>query len=68
MKMDSEDSVGVYTSLAISPRGRSYISYYDLSHKWLKVSYWTGDYWKLMVVDNSGDAGRHSSIAFRVIY
>jgi hypothetical protein len=62
--IDTQDDVGLYTSLALEPgTGFPRISYYDNTNKDLKFAAWNGSSWDIRVVDSAGDAGMHTSLS-----
>ncbi len=60
--VDSQGSVGYFTSIDLDRDGRVWISYRDYTLQCLKVAHWTGSAWQIEVVDARGDAGWSSSI------
>ena len=56
------DDVGRFTSLARSSTGTLYVSYYDADAGDLKLAIRSGTSWNTQVVDETGDAGRYSSL------
>lgn len=61
--VDSEDAVGIYTSLALDSNGMPHISYYDETNKDLKYTHWDGNNWIIDTIDSDGDVGRYASLA-----
>lgn len=55
------DDVGRWTSLA-SGGGHLYVSYYDATHGALRLAIGMPGSWAIQTVDDTGDAGRYSSI------
>ena len=54
--------VGQYTSIAVDSLDRSHISYYDLTNRDLKYSFWNGTAWVRETVDSTDGVGRFTSI------
>ena len=71
-RIDSSGGTGMYISLDVSSTNEPFISYYDSSNADLKVANpvssggncGPGNTWTCQVVDNAGDVGQYSSIAF----
>lgn len=64
--VDSEESVGSYTSLALDSGDEPHISYNDYISKFksnLKYAEWTGSGWNVETVDSGGVVGGYTSIA-----
>ncbi len=64
--VDSEGSVGKWTSIALDSQDFPHISYYEYIDYYtgaLKYAQWTGSEWYIQVVDFDGNVGRYSSIA-----
>ena len=51
-------------ALAFDAGGNPAIGYYDASSGALKLARWTGDAWRLEVVDSAADVGSYASLAF----
>jgi len=68
--VDSSGAVGEYTSLAFDASGKPAISYYDSDNGAVKLAYDRnndGDFLdtnEIITVDNNGDVGLYSSLAF----
>lgn len=56
------DDVGRWTSMAANASGTLYVSYYDQTHGALKLAIGAPGAWDIQTVDDTGDAGRYSSI------
>ena len=56
------DDVGRWTSIATSPAGDTFVSYYDKTQTALKFAHRTGGMWSIHTVDDIGDAGRYTSL------
>ena len=54
--------VGRFTSIARSMDGTLYVSYYDADAGALKMAIRSGSSWTTQVIDDTGDAGRYSSL------
>ncbi|NIV31370.1 MAG: hypothetical protein GWN58_18310, partial [Anaerolineae bacterium] len=61
--VDSEGSVGTYTSLVLDSAGHPHISYYNGSTSDLKYARWTGSAWDIQTVDSDGSVGWDSALA-----
>ena len=61
--VDTEASVGRYTSLAILPSGYPAISYQDYSNYDLKYAWFDGATWQTTTVDAEGNTGLYTSLA-----
>ena len=65
--VDSNNDVGVYTSIAINPLdapgNKPHISYLDATNGDLKYAKWTGTKWDITTVDQKGEIGMWSSLA-----
>ena len=68
--IESVDTVGYYTSIALDAGGYPHISYYDTTNEDLKYARWTGSAWDGLAspagpdsVDTAGDVGGYTSIA-----
>jgi hypothetical protein len=68
--VDTEGSVGDYTSIAVDASDRPHISYHDATNHDLKYIRWTGSTWDGLddtpgpdSVDTAGDVGTFTSIA-----
>ena len=61
--MDSEGSVGWYTSLALDGSGDAHISYCDWANRDLKYAYKDDSVWHIETVDSEGRVGYYSSLA-----
>ena len=61
--VDSPNSVGYYTSLALDDKNKPYISYYDTTNDDLKFAKFDGSNWNVEIVDEQGDVGKGTSIA-----
>ena len=69
--VDQGMGIGSHVSVAIDDSGTTYISYYDLTNKDLKMAKYVGsggncgpdNDWSCETVDSSGDVGKYSSIA-----
>ena len=61
--VDSDGSVGDYTSLALDSSGNPHISYYDSINGDLKYARWNGASWEIETVDSGGYVGRYTSLA-----
>jgi hypothetical protein len=70
--IDTTNDVGSYTSIAFSPNGTPYISYYDFTNFDLRVAQYVGSggtgcavsTWTCTAVDSTGTVGQFTSIAF----
>ena len=62
--VDDGDSVGWYSSIAISSSGNTYISYFDAGDRELKVAYKSGSWASKTIHDDWGNNGHLTSIAF----
>jgi hypothetical protein len=60
--VDSDGSVGRFSSIAIDDQDYPHISYYDWTNHDLKYATWTGSDWELETVDSIGMVGRYSSL------
>ena len=63
MIVDSDGSVGKYTSLAFDSSGNPHISYFDETNGHLKYAYKTGSVWTNETVDPAANVGAYSSLA-----
>ncbi len=61
--VDSDGSVGRYTSLALDSSSYPHISYYDYTNCDLKYARWDGATWHIDTVDSGGDVGMFTSLA-----
>jgi len=61
--VDSEGTVGHYTSIALDSQGYPHISYRVWIKDDLKYARWDGTDWIIQTVDSEGDVGRFTSIA-----
>jgi len=61
--VDSEGSVGKYTSLALDADGYPHISYRDETNQDLKYAYMDDVDWHIYTVDSTGDVGKYTSLA-----
>ncbi len=61
--VDSQGSVGRYSSIAVDPNNQVHISYYDYSNSALKYSIFDGIKWSTDFVDSRGNVGEYTSIA-----
>jgi len=61
-RVDEEEVMGLFTSLALDSSDNPHISYYDETEGQLKYAKWTGTGWQTEVVDNQGDVGLFTSI------
>lgn len=61
---DSGDDVGLYTSIQVSASGKPIVSYYDLTHKALKLAYNEDGTWKSFTVRQvpGSDVGRYGKM------
>lgn len=62
---DPGDDVGQYTAITSDASGRLLVSYYDVTHKALKLAIRAagGGTWTTQTVDRGGDVGLYTSIA-----
>jgi len=60
--IDSEGSVGAFSSIAVDSRNKVHISYYDESNGNLKYANNTADSWQNCTIDTAGDVGQYTSI------
>lgn len=56
------DDVGRWTSMVAGPGNTLYVAYYDVTHGALKLAIGMPGAWHIHTVDDTGDAGRYSSI------
>jgi hypothetical protein len=61
--LDSENDVGMFSSIAVDSNGQRHISYYDESFGRLMYAYTNEGVWLIQIGDNVGDVGMYSSIA-----
>ncbi len=61
--VDTTNSVGYYTSIALDDKNIPYISYYDSTTENLKFAKFDGSNWNVEIVDEQGDVGKGTSIA-----
>ena len=61
--VDSDGTVGEYTSLALDAQDYPHISYFDASHLDMKYARWDGSAWQVETVDSEGHVGFHTSLA-----
>ncbi len=61
--VDSDGSIGLYSSIAIDSNNHPRISYFDDTNDDLKFAYWNGLSWQIETVDSDGSVGLYSSIA-----
>ena len=61
--LDTSETVGMYTSIAIDTSDKVHISYYDSTNKDLKYATNASGSWVAVTVDSSGDVGKYTSIA-----
>jgi hypothetical protein len=60
--VDSNGTVGLYSSISIDSKNNLHLSYYDETNRNLKYAYWTGLDWEIEIVDKTGDVGLFTSI------
>ena len=60
--IDSTESVGLYTAIALDSNNKVHISYYDSTNSALKYTTNTSGSWNTTTVDNSGYVGAYTSI------
>ena len=60
--VDSDNNVGMYSSLALDSNDNPHISYYDAGGGNLKYAYFDGS-WDILTMDSEGDTGQSTSIA-----
>jgi PKD repeat protein len=58
--VDSEDDVGICSTLDLDANGNPHISYCDWTSKNLKFAKWTGSTWNVEVVDDSNYVGNYN--------
>ena len=60
--VDSDNNVGMYSSLALDSNDNPHISYYDVDGGNLKYAYFDGN-WHILTMDTEGETGQNTSIA-----
>ena len=60
--VDSDGSIGSYSSLAFDHSDYPRVSYYDLVNKGLKYAYYDGTTWHIEAVDFTDNVGKYSSL------
>ncbi len=61
--VDTTDSVGTFTSIAVDSAGNPHISYYQATALNLKYAFYDGAGWQLRTIDSAGDVGQFTSLA-----
>jgi len=61
--VDSEGSIGEYTSIALDSSGYPHVSYFDRINWDLKYAYMDASGWHTETVDSEGYVGQYTSIA-----
>lgn len=61
--LDSTDRVGLFTSIAMDPDGKIWISYYDSSNGNLKYARYASGSWSVKTIYSDGNIGLYTSIA-----
>jgi hypothetical protein len=61
--VDSDGSVGYYTSVALDSGDNPHISYRDMGNRDLKYARWNGTGWNIETVDSDGSVGYYTSLA-----
>jgi hypothetical protein len=60
--IDSDGSVGMYSSIKADSNDNLHVSYYDSSNGDLRYAYWDGTEWDIQTVDSFGDVGLYTCI------
>jgi len=60
--VDSDNNVGMYSSIALDSNDNPHISYYDADGGDLKYAYFDGT-WDILTMDSEGETGQNTSIA-----
>ncbi|MFO7873791.1 MAG: dockerin type I domain-containing protein [Bacteroidales bacterium] len=60
---NSDNSLGLYTSLAIDADDHVHISYSDITDGNLKYTHWDGTEWQIETIDSEGFVGEFTSLA-----
>jgi len=61
--VDTQNSVGYDSSVAMDDKNRPHISYYDMTVDDLKYAWFDGDSWHVEIIDEQGDVGYGNDIA-----
>ena len=60
--VDSNEGVGMHSSLKLDSSNNPCISYYDYTNADLKYAHYNGEGWEIEVVDSDGDVGEFTSL------